>query len=377
LLLQKARKSVQEEKGFCKALVVYNLICNPRLTKIRECKRILSNFAFFWVHFFCWFQEFTNLPLLTDMIMAKKIFYDQQARRHLKAGMDLLADSIAATLGPRGRYVVIEKKHEPPLITRDGSEVARNFSLKGRFAELGINLLRRVASRAGKEAGDGVSTAILLARCMVDAGMKNLEAGAHPMELKAGIDLAVDRAVVYLKDMGKPVRENSPEIGQVAAVAANQDRQVGGAVAGALKKTGANGLITIEEGKGRDSHIEMKEGMQFDRGFISPFFITDMVDMEAVLEDPFVLIYDKKVHDTRDLLPVLNECASQGSGLLIIAEGVDEQPLTTLVLNKIRGTLKVAAVRAPGFGDQRRDMMEDIAAFTSGTVLAAEKGNLL
>ena len=309
--------------------------------------------------------------------MARQILFDAQARKHLKAGMDMLAEAVGVTLGPRGRYVVIERKHDTPILTRDGGEVAKHLRLKAPFPEMGVNLLRRVAIQVGKKVGDGISMSIVLAHSLIDSGIKNLVSGAHPMDMKAGMDLAVSRAVAHLKGMGEPVHVGSRELEYVARVAANQDADMGRIVAEAMGKAGSNGLITIEPGQGRESLIEMKEGMQFDRGFISPFFITDMANMEAVLEDPYILIYDRKITDTRDLLPILNECASQGRSLLIIAEAIEENPLTTLVLNKIRGRLKIAAIRSPGFGDHRCDMLEDAAAFTSGTVLSAEKGNLL
>jgi chaperonin GroEL len=309
--------------------------------------------------------------------MNKDILYDSAARNRLIKGMNLLSRAVVATIGPSGRYVILEQKNQPPLITRVGQTVARHFSLKDRFSELGVSLLKKVAFKTGREAGDGTATAILLAWSMMVEGVKNLSAGAHPVDLQAGMDLALERTLAALSDQARIVEATDHEIESVAEVAAHHDQSVANLVAEAVAKVKRAGFVTIEESKARESVIELKKGMQFDRGYLSPFFVTDRDNMEAVLEEPYLLLYDGKISDMHDLLPLLEECASRRVSLLIIADNVMDHALATLVLNKIRGSLRVAAVKSPGFGDHRQEMLEDIAAISSGTVHAQVKGNLL
>ena len=309
--------------------------------------------------------------------MNKQILYDREARNRLIKGMGLLSRAVVATLGPSGRYVILDQKNQPPLITQVGQTVARHFSVKDRFSELGVSLLKKAAFKTGREAGDGTATAILLAWTMMVEGVKNLAAGAHPVDLQAGITLAVDKTLAALKDQARVVEATDPEIKAVAEVAAHQDHSVASLVAEAVAKVRQAGFVTIEESKARESVIELKKGMQFDHGYLSPFFVTNRDTMEAVLEDPYLLLYEGKISDVHELLPLLEECASRHASLLIVAENVMDHALATLVLNKIRGSLRVAAVKSPGFGGHRQHMLEDIAAVASGTVHALAKGNLL
>ena len=305
--------------------------------------------------------------------MAKLIVYNTEARAALKSGVDKLADAVKVTLGPKGRNVIIEKKFGAPTVTKDGVTVAKEIELENPVENMGAQMVREVASKTSDVAGDGTTTATVLAQAIFREGLKNVTAGANPMDLKRGIDFAVTKVIEYLKSISKDV-EGRNEIAQVGAISANNDKSIGDLIADAMEKVGKDGVITVEEAKGTETSLEVVEGMQFDRGYLSPYFVTDAESMEAVLEDPYILIHDKKISSMKDLLPILEKVAQQGRALLIIAEEVEGEALATLVVNKIRGTLKVCAVKAPGFGDRRKAMLEDIAVLTNGTVISEERG---
>jgi chaperonin GroEL len=306
---------------------------------------------------------------------AKTIQYNVEARAALKRGVDQLADAVKVTLGPKGRNVVIDKKFGAPTITKDGVTVAKEIELENPLENMGAQMVREVASKTSDVAGDGTTTATVLAQAIVREGLKMVAAGANPMDLKRGVDIAVTKVVEGLKEMSKPVDKTSKkEIAQVGAISANNDTVIGELIADAMMKVGTDGVITVEEAKGMETTIEVVEGMQFDRGYLSPYFVTDAESMETVLENPVILIHDKKISSMKDLLPVLEKVAQTGSPILVIAEDVEGEALATLVVNKLRGTLKVAAVKAPGFGDRRKAMLEDIATLTSGTVISEEQG---
>jgi len=304
---------------------------------------------------------------------AKLIEFNLEARTKLKSGVDQLADAVKVTLGPKGRNVVIDKKFGAPTVTKDGVTVAKEIELEDPIENMGAQMVREVASKTSDVAGDGTTTATILAQAIFAEGLKNVTAGANPMDLKRGIDLAVEAVVDKLKKLSKPV-ETSQEIEQVGAISANNDISIGKIIAEAMDKVGKDGVITVEEAKGTETTLEVVEGMQFDRGYLSPYFVTNADTMEAVLEDPYILIHDKKISAMKDLLPILEKVAQSGRALLIIAEEVEGEALATLVVNKLRGTLKVCAVKAPGFGDRRKAMLEDIAILTGGTVISEEKG---
>jgi len=305
--------------------------------------------------------------------MAKLIVYDADARAGLKAGVDKLANAVKVTLGPKGRNVILEKKFGAPTVTKDGVSVAKEIELDDPIENMGAQMVREVASKTSDVAGDGTTTATVLAQAIYREGLKNVTAGANPMDLKRGVDLAVTKVIEYLKSVSKEV-EGRNEIAQVGSISANNDKTIGDLIADAMEKVGKDGVITVEESKSADTVLEVVEGMQFDRGYISPYFVTDTESMETILEDPFILIHDKKIAAMKDLLPVLEKVAQQGKSMLIISEDLEGEALATLVVNKIRGTLKVAAVKAPGFGDRRKAMLEDIAVLTNGTVISEEQG---
>ena len=305
--------------------------------------------------------------------MAKLIVYNTDARAGLKAGVDKLANAVKVTLGPKGRNVILEKKFGAPTVTKDGVSVAKEIELDDPIENIGAQMVREVASKTSDVAGDGTTTATVLAQAIYREGLKNVTAGANPMDLKRGIDLAVGKVIEHLKSVSKEV-EGRNEIAQVGSISANNDKTIGDLIADAMEQVGKDGVITVEESKSADTVLEVVEGMQFDRGYISPYFVTDTESMEAVLEDPFILIHDKKISAMKDLLPVLEKVAQQGKSMLIISEDLEGEALATLVVNKIRGTLKVAAVKAPGFGDRRKAMLEDIAVLTNGTVISEEQG---
>ena len=306
--------------------------------------------------------------------MAKEIKFDVEAREMLKEGVDQLANAVKVTLGPKGRNVIIEKKFGAPQITKDGVTVAKEVELEDRFANTGAQLVKSVASKTGDDAGDGTTTATILAQSIVNVGLKNVTAGANPMDLKRGIDKAVAAVVDYIKAHAEKVDDNYDKIEQVATVSANNDPEIGKLVADAMRKVSKDGVITIEESKSRDTYINVVEGMQFDRGYLSGYFVTDADKMECVMENPYILIYDKKISNIKDFLPILQPAAESGRPLLVIAEDVDSEALTTLVVNRLRGGLKICAVKAPGFGDRRKAMLEDIAILTGGVVISEEKG---
>ena len=306
--------------------------------------------------------------------MAKEIKFNTDAREALKSGIDQLADAVKVTLGPKGRNVVIEKKFGAPQITKDGVTVAKEIELEDKFENTGAQLVKSVASKTGDDAGDGTTTATILTQAIVNEGLKNVTAGANPMDLKRGIDKAVAAVVDYIKANAELVGDNYDKIEQVATVSANNDPEIGKLLADAMRKVSKDGVITIEESKSRDTSIGIVEGMQFDRGYLSGYFVTDAEKLECVMENPYILIYDKKISNLKELLPVLQPAAESGRGLLIIAEDVDSEALTTLVVNRLRGGLKICAVKAPGFGDRRKAMLEDIAILTGGTVISEEKG---
>ncbi len=305
--------------------------------------------------------------------MAKQLFFDTNARDQLKKGVDALADAVKVTLGPKGRNVIIDKKFGAPTITKDGVSVAKEIELAEPIENMGAQLVKEVASKTADNAGDGTTTATVLAQAIFAVGIKNVAAGANPMDLKRGIDKAVAAVVGQLKENSKQI-STSKEIAQVATVSANNDEEIGNMIADAMDKVGKDGVITVEEAKGTETEVKTVEGMQFDRGYLSPYFVTNTEKMEAELDHPFILIYDKKISSMKELLPVLEPVAQSGKPLLIIAEDVDGEALATLVVNKIRGALKVAAVKAPGFGDRRKAMLEDIAILTGGTVISEERG---
>ena len=306
--------------------------------------------------------------------MAKEIKYDMDARDLLKKGVDELANAVKVTLGPKGRNVVIEKKFGAPQITKDGVTVAKEVELENKFENTGAQLVKSVASKTGDDAGDGTTTATILTQAMVNEGLKNVTAGANPMDLKRGIDKAVSGVVDYIKNHAEQVDDNYDKIEQVATVSANNDPEIGKLLADAMRKVSKDGVITIEESKSRDTSIGVVEGMQFDRGYLSPYFMTDAEKMECVMENPYILIYDKKISNLKDFLPILQPAAESGRPLLVIAEDVDSEALTTLVVNRLRGGLKICAVKAPGFGDRRKAMLEDIAVLTGGVVISEDKG---
>ena len=306
--------------------------------------------------------------------MAKIIKFDTEARNLLKDGVDQLANAVKVTLGPKGRNVVIEKKYGAPQITKDGVTVAKEVELEDKFENTGAQLVKSVASKTGDDAGDGTTTATILAQSIVNEGLKNVAAGANPMDLKRGIDKAVAKVVDYIKTNAEVVGDNYDKIEQVATVSANNDPEIGKLLADAMRKVSKDGVITIEESKSRDTHIDVVEGMQFDRGYLSGYFVTDPDKMECVMDNPYILIYDKKISNLKDFLPILQPAAESGRPLLVIAEAVDSEALTTLVVNRLRGGLKICAVKAPGFGDRRKAMLEDIAVLTGGVVISEDKG---
>jgi chaperonin GroEL len=306
---------------------------------------------------------------------AKLIHFDTEARSALKKGVDKLANAVKVTLGPKGRNVVIDKKFGTPTVTKDGVTVAKEIELEDPIENMGAQMVKEVASKTSDVAGDGTTTATVLAQAIYNEGIKNVTAGANPMDLKRGIDLAVSKIVEGLNKLSKNIDKTSKtEIAQVGAISANNDKEIGELIADAMMKVGTDGVITVEEAKGTETTVDIVEGMQFDRGYLSPYFVTDADSMEAVLEDPYILIHDKKISSMKDLLPVLEKVAQSGRAMLIIAEDVEGEALATLVVNKLRGTLKIAAVKAPGFGDRRKAMLEDIAVLTNGTVISEEKG---
>jgi chaperonin GroEL len=306
--------------------------------------------------------------------MAKQIKFDIEARNALKEGVDALANAVKVTLGPKGRNVILEKSFGSPIITKDGVTVAKEIELADREQNLGAQLVKEVASKTNDVAGDGTTTATVLAQAIINAGMKNVAAGANPMDLKRGIDKAVVKVVESLKKMSKEVGDSTEKIEQVATISANNDKSIGEKIAEAMRRVKKEGVITIEEAKGTETTVEVVEGMQFDRGYISPYFVTDTEKMLASYDAPFILIYDKKISVMKDLLPILEKVVQTGKPLLIIAEDVESEALATLVVNKLRGSLKIIAVKAPGFGDRRKEMLEDIAILTGGQVISEEKG---
>ena len=307
---------------------------------------------------------------------AKIISFEAEARAALKRGVDKLADAVKVTLGPKGRNVVIDKKFGAPTVTKDGVTVAKEVELEDPIENMGAQMVREVASKTSDVAGDGTTTATVLAQAIVREGMKNVTAGANPMDLKRGIDLAVKKVVEELKSdrLTRKVGDDKEKIAQVGSISANNDRTIGELIANAMERVGKDGVITVEEAKGTETTVEWVEGMQFDRGYLSPYFVTDADTMETALEDPYILIHDKKISAMKDLLPILEKVAQAGRSILVIAEDLEGEALATLVVNKLRGTLKVCAVKAPGFGDRRKAMLEDIAVLTNGTVISDEKG---
>jgi chaperonin GroEL len=306
--------------------------------------------------------------------MAKRIQYNVDARDGLKRGVDALANAVKVTLGPKGRNVVIDKKFGSPIVTKDGVTVAKEIELKDAIENMGAQMVKEVASKTADQAGDGTTTATVLAQAIVTVGLKNVAAGANPMDLKRGIDKAVESVVESLKKQSQVVGNDNKKIQQVASISANNDEVIGTLIADAMAKVGKEGVITVEEAKGTETEVKTVEGMQFDRGYLSPYFVTNADKMEAELDQPFILIYDKKVSNMKELLPILEQVVQTGKPLLIIAEDVEGEALATLVVNKIRGSLKIAAVKAPGFGDRRKAMLEDIAILTGGTVISEERG---
>ena len=305
--------------------------------------------------------------------MAKNISFDTDARAKIKSGVDKLANAVKVTLGPKGRNVIIDKKFGAPSITKDGVTVAKEIELRDAIENMGAQLVKEVASKTADQAGDGTTTATVLAQAIYAAGSKNVAAGANPMDLKRGIDKAVQAVVASLKAQSKKI-ENSSEIAQVGTVSANNDAEIGQMIADAMDKVGKEGVITVEEARGTETEVKTVEGMQFDRGYLSPYFVTNAEKMEVEMDSPFILIYDKKVSTMKELLPVLEQVLQTGKPLLIISEDVDGEALATLVVNKLRGSLKIAAVKAPGFGDRRKAMLEDIAVLTGGQVISEERG---
>lgn len=305
--------------------------------------------------------------------MAKEIKFDIKAREELKKGVDALADAVKVTLGPKGRNVIIEKKFGAPHITKDGVSVAREIELEDAFQNIGAQLVKEVASKTGDDAGDGTTTATVLAQAIVNVGLKNVAAGANPMDIKRGIDKAVAAVVENIKSQAEEVGDDLKKIEDVARVSANNDAEIGKLIAEAMRKVKKEGVITVDEAKGTETTVDIVEGMQFDRGYISPYFVTNAEKMECEMDHPYVLIYDKKISSLKEMLPILEATAQSGRPLLIIAEDVDQEALATLVVNRLRGSLKICAVKAPGFGDRRKEMLEDIAILTGGTVISQEK----
>ncbi len=306
--------------------------------------------------------------------MAKDIIFDVKARESLKNGVDALSDAVKVTLGPKGRNVIIDKSYGAPQITKDGVTVAKEIELEDVVENMGAQMVKEVASKTNDVAGDGTTTATVLAQSIINVGLKNVTAGANPMDLKRGIDKAVAAVIENLKKQSQKIGDNTEKIQQVATVSSNNDKAIGNMIAEAMKKVKKEGVITIEEAKGIETTVDVVEGMQFDRGYISPYFVTDTEKMEAVFENPYILIYDKKISVMKDLLPILEKVAQSGRGMVIIAEDIDGEAMATLVVNKIRGSLKIAAIKAPGFGDRRKEMLEDIAILTGGTVISEERG---
>lgn len=306
--------------------------------------------------------------------MAKEIKFNIKAREELKNGVDALADAVKVTLGPKGRNVIIEKKFGAPHITKDGVSVAREIELEDPFQNMGAQLVKEVASKTGDQAGDGTTTATVLAQAIVNVGLKNVAAGANPMDLKRGIDKAVSCVVEGIKSQSQEVDDDIDKIENVAHVSANNDEEIGRLIAEAMKKVKKEGVITVEEAKGTETTVDIVEGMQFDRGYISPYFVTNSEKMECEMDSPYILLFDKKISNLKDFLPILEAVAQSGRPLLIIAEDVDNEALATLVVNRLRGSLKICAVKAPGFGDRRKEMLEDIAVLTGGTVISEVKG---
>jgi chaperonin GroEL len=306
--------------------------------------------------------------------MAKEIKFNMEARDLLKSGVDQLADAVKVTLGPKGRNVILEKKFGAPHITKDGVSVAKDIELEDPYENMGAQLVKEVASKTGDDAGDGTTTATVLAQSIIKEGLKNVTAGANPMDLKRGIDLAVAAVVANIKSQAKEVGDDFAKIEQVAKISANNDAEIGALIAEAMKKVTKEGVITIEEAKGTDTHIDVVEGMQFDRGYLSAYFVTNTEKMEVEMENPYVLIHDKKISSLKEMLPILEAAVQTGRPLLIIAEDIDGEALTTLVVNRLRGGLKICAVKAPGFGDRRKEMLQDIAILTGGTVISEEQG---
>ena len=309
--------------------------------------------------------------------MAKEIKFDVDVRSRMKEGADALANAVKVTLGPKGRNVVIDKKFGAPQVTKDGVTVAKAVELEDSFANMGAQMVKEVASKTNDQAGDGTTTATVLAQSIINVGIKNVTAGANPMDLKRGIDKAVAAVVENLKKQSQNVGDDYSKVEQVGTVSANNDAFIGKLIADAMSKVKTNGVITVEEAKGTETEVKVVEGMQFDRGYISPYFMTDGEKMEALLDNPFILVTDKKISTMKDLMPILEPVAREGKSLLIIAEDVDGEALTTLVVNKLRGTLKIAAVKAPGFGDRRKEMLQDIAILTGATVISEERGYTL
>ncbi len=306
--------------------------------------------------------------------MGKEIKYNIDARALLKEGVDMLADAVKVTLGPKGRNVVLEKKYGAPQITKDGVTVAKDIELSDPFKNMGAQMVKEVASKTGDIAGDGTTTATVLAQAIINVGLKNITAGANPMDVKRGIDKAVEKVVKHLKSQAKVIGDDLNKIEQVARISANDDEEIGKLIAEAMSKVHKEGVITVEESKGTTTSVEVVEGMQFDRGYISAYFVTNAEKMETELENPYILIHDKKISSMKDMLPILESSAQTGRPLLIISEDVEGEALATLVVNRLRGSLKVCAVKAPGFGDRRKEMLEDIAILTGGTVISEEKG---
>ena len=305
--------------------------------------------------------------------MAKEIAYDTKARAALKKGVDKLANAVKVTLGPKGRNVVIERKFGAPTVTKDGVSVAKEIDLEDQLENVGAQMLKEVASKTSDKAGDGTTTATVLAQSIISEGLKNVTAGANPMEIKKGIDLAKDSVIEFISKISKDIPDSN-QITQVATISANDDQEIGSKIAEAMDKVGKDGVITVEESKTAETYLEFVEGMQFDRGYLSPYFVTNSDSMEADLEDPYVLVHDKKISNMKDLLPLLEKVVQAGKPILIIAEDIDGEALATLVVNKLRGTFKVLAVKAPGFGDRRKAMLEDIAILTGATVISEEQG---
>jgi chaperonin GroEL len=306
--------------------------------------------------------------------MSKQLFFNLEARNRMKKGVDILANAVKVTLGPKGRNVVLEKKFGSPAVTKDGVTVAKEIELEDPIENMGAQMVKEVASKTADVAGDGTTTATVLAQSIITEGLKNVAAGANPMDLKRGIDKAVDWVVDNLKKQSQAVGNDTKKIEQVASVSANNDAEIGKLIASAMQKVGKDGVITVEEARGTETSIELVEGMQFDRGYISPYFVTNADKMECELQSPFILIYDKKISAMKDILHILEKVAQQGAPLVIISEDLEGEALATLVVNKLRGTLKVAAVKAPGFGDRRKEMLQDIAILTKGLVISEEQG---